>query len=141
MPILTPARILCGVMAFAALDGCAPRSYPNMTEFTITPSPTATPLYETYPIQDALSPSGPHLSAAQRRWILHVRDLKKMRKHRADLRFAFVEGARTPVIIYLRQADQDGLDRGGHVIGGGCNEYFDPYMYGVMVGTMCDPDS
>lgn len=104
----------------------------------LSPLPTTTPAYETYPISEAFSKGGRVLTPKQRAWIRRILHSRNYGKFRSRLRFADMAAFRTPIVVYVNRAEPGG---GGHVIGEGCNVWFDPWLRGLYVGTgvLCSP--
>jgi hypothetical protein len=87
------------------------------------------------------SAGGPVLNRKQRAWIRRVLHSRAYGSLRSRLRFAGIAGYATPLVIFVDHASPGEIDNGGHVIGEGCNVWFDPYLHGLIVGTgvLCSP--
>lgn len=108
---------------------------------TITAPPTSPPLFKTYPVWAAFRRGGPKLTIKQRDWIERILRSKTYGKLRSKLRFADIPGTTTPIVVYVDRAGPGQTDRGGHVIGEGCNGFFDPVEHGLFPATeaACSP--
>lgn len=133
------------VAVLAAGGGCSQNSSTRTsvlaTQETFVAPPTPHSLFKTYPVSVAFSRNGPTLTSAQRAWIRQVIHSKNYGPLRARLRFATVAGPTRPLVIYVNKAGPSQADRGGHVIGEGCNVLFDPVEHGVFpaTGASCTP--
>ena len=97
--------------------------------------PTAAPpKYATYPVSAAFAKNGPRLTPAQRQWILRIVRSKNYGPYRARLRFALVATKQVPLVVWVASQEQraPGERASSHIIGDGCNAYFDPQELGVF---------
>lgn len=108
MPVLRP-RFVGAVLALA-IAGCALNRAPG-------------PPYRTYHILAAISADGPSLNRAQLGWLGRVMISRNYANEVSDLRFVPIRGVKTPLVVYLRE--RSFARDGGHVIGEGCDVYFD----------------
>jgi hypothetical protein len=136
------ARGLVAATAALAVAACAHATKAPVYTFTASPTtPTPqSPAFQTYPIAAAFAKNGPSLTTAQREWVLRILGSRTFRAQRARLRFWIPPCCRpSQLIVYAQRPPVDGNDRGGHIIGEGCNAYFDPYEHGPrpMTGAGC----
>jgi len=127
-------------LAMTSAMACSRMPSEHRAVVYVSPIPQATPAYETFPVSAAFSKFGPPLTSKQRRWILRVVHSRNYGSLRPILRFADLPGLDTPIVVYINRS-RPGEVYGGHVIGEGCNVWFDPMLRGLFVGTgaLCSP--
>ena len=132
-------------LVLSCLSACAHHApeqptTPNWVKL-LTPLPTPTSLFKTYPVRAAFQRGGPKLTIEQRDWIQRILHSKNYGKLRSRLRFVDIPGTTTPIVVYVDRAGPGQTDRGGHVIGEGCNGFFDPVEHGLFPASesACSP--
>jgi hypothetical protein len=71
------------------------------------------------------------MTREQRAWIARIVRSRNYGWEHTKLRFALLDDLRVPIVVY-RAHIENGIDRGGLVIGESCNAYFDPHQFGLV---------
>ncbi len=140
------ARVAAALLVLS-LGACAYRaSKPVIFTYRGTVVQSATemgPPFRTYPVSVVLSGGGPTVTRAQRAWLVKVIHSRNYGWERSKLRFVLFNDSHVPIVVY-RAHIQNGIDRGGLIIGESCNAYFDPHQFGFVTtpgDAACDENA